>query len=358
MAGIALADLSTFIAAAGISNDVDGDGAVVVSAVNTLEHAVPGELSFLANPKYRRLLPTTAASAVIVGRDAPPVGKPLIRCDDPYAAFTAAIVKIHGYRKHPRWGPGRDALIVPTAVIGAGANIAPGVTIGDKVRVGADVTLYPGVFIGDRAVLGDGVTLYPNVVVYDDCVLGDRVTVHACTVIGEDGLGYAPVGEKWVKIPQIGHVRIEDDVEIGANCSIDRATVGATVIGRGTKFSNLIAVGHGTRIGEDCLVVAQVGIAGSVTVGRHVTLAGQAGVVGHLNIGDNAKVGAKSGVREDVPADSTVLGVPAVPISEFKRRVVLVHKLPEMKQRIKDLEAQVAELRRLVQANGRAGAGE
>jgi len=193
------------------------------------------------------------------------------------------------------------------------------------------------------------VTLFPNVVVYEQCVLGDRVTVHAGSVIGEDGLGYAPVGEKWIKIPQIGNAVIGDDGEIGANCTIDRATLGSTVISRGTKFSNLIAVGHGTRIGEDCLFVAQVGIAGSVQVGRHVVMAGQAGVVGHITIGDNATVGAKAGVTNTIEPGVTVLGQPAVPINECKRQVAVAQRLPELKNEVKRLRRDLDRLRKQIE---------
>jgi UDP-3-O-[3-hydroxymyristoyl] glucosamine N-acyltransferase len=182
-------------------------------------------------------------------------------------------------------------------------------------------------------------------------VLGDRVTIHANSVIGEDGLGYAPLRGKWFKIPQIGNVVIADDVEIGAACTIDRATLGHTAIGSGTKFSNLIAIGHGTKIGEDCMFVAQVGLAGSVTVGRHVTLAGQAGVVGHITIGDNATVGAKAGVTNSVDPGVTVLGQPAVPINECKRQLAVVQQLPELRNTIRRLQRELSELKQKIAPN-------
>jgi UDP-3-O-[3-hydroxymyristoyl] glucosamine N-acyltransferase len=185
------------------------------------------------------------------------------------------------------------------------------------------------------------------VVVYDDTIMGDRVTIHAGTVIANDGLGYAPVGEKWIKIPQIGIVRIGDDVEIGSSCSIDRATIGSTMIGSGTKMSNLVAIGHGARIGENCMLVAQVGLAGSVDVGNHVTMAGQAGVVGHIRVGDNAVIGAKAGVTNNVPDGETVLGQPAIPIAEMKRRVALLGRLPELRDTMRTLKKRMARLERL-----------
>lgn len=335
------------LTSAGMSCRLEGDGRQRVSRVSTLEDAGPGDLSFLANPRYARLLATTRATAVVaplnekVGRD----DLALLRTADPYAAITRLVVELHGYRKHPRWGVDERARIAPSARIGRDASIAAGATICDDVHIGDRVSIYPGCFVATGCRLGDDVVLYPNVVLYENTVLGHRVAIHAGSVIGEDGLGYAPVDGKWVKIPQVGHVEIADDVEIGANCSIDRATLGKTIIGRGTKFSNLVAVGHGTKIGEDCLLVAQVGLAGSVVVGNRVTMAGQAGVVGHITIGDNATLGAKAGVTNDVEPGVTVLGQPAVPIAECKRQVASIHRLPAMRRRLKELEAEVQQLR-------------
>ena len=207
--------------------------------------------------------------------------------------------------------------------------------IDDEVHIGKTPRSTPASTSPGAAGIGDNVTLFPNVVIYDECVLGDRVTIHAGSVIGEDGLGYAPVGDKWVKIPQIGNVVLGDDVEIGASCTIDRATLGGTLIGSGTKFSNLIAIGHGTKIGEDCMFVAQVGVAGSVHVGRQVSMAGQAGIVGQSVVGDNATIGAKAGVTNNVEPGATMLGQPAVPINECKRQVAIIQKLPELKNEVR-----------------------
>jgi len=353
-----LAELSERLSAGGLDNTVDGDPQVVVDSVNTLEDAGPGDISFLANPRYRDRLAATKASAVLVDRRAEvPAGVSALRSDDPYAALCHTIVAVHGYRQHPKWGTSERASIAESARIGPHANIGPEVTIADEVTIGSNATIYPGCFIGPRCVLGDQVTLYPNVVVYDDSILGHRVTLHAGTVIGEDGLGYAPVGDKWVKIPQAGRVTIADDVELGANCTIDRATLGQTRIGSGTKFSNLIAIGHGTKIGSDCLFVAQVGLAGSTTVGRHVTMAGQAGIVGHVSIGDNATVGAQAGVTNSIASGVTVLGSPAVPIADAKRQMLIVRRLPEMRRQLKELAAEVRALRELVQNDHRQNQG-
>lgn len=327
--------------------ELDGEGAVAISAVATLEDAGDGHLSFLSNPKYEKDLLTTKASAVLVKPEVSVARSlNLLRTPDPYAAVTAAMVKLHGYRRHPRWGRSAQAFIDPGAVVGEHANIAPGVYIDEEVTIGDHATIYPGVFVARGCRIGHHVTLFPNVVLYEECVLGDRVTVHANSVIGEDGLGYAPVGEKWVKIPQIGNAVLGDDVEIGAGCTIDRATLGSTIVGAGTKFSNLIAIGHGTKIAENCMFVAQVGVAGSVHVGKHVTMAGQAGVVGHIVIGDNATIGAKAGVTNNVEPGAVMLGQPAVPISDCKRQVAIVQKLPELKNQVRNLDRRVARIER------------
>jgi UDP-3-O-[3-hydroxymyristoyl] glucosamine N-acyltransferase len=347
--GLTLTQLIEFFASHQIPCDMDGDGSVVVSSVATLEDAREGQVSFLSNPKYEKDLTTTQASAVLVRPDIKVSRKMnLLRTPDPYAAVTAAIVRLHGYRRHPQWGRSKKAEIHASVVVGEDASIAPGAHIDENVRIGRNATIYPGVYVARGCKIGDDVVLMPNVVLYEDCILGDRVTIHAGSIIGEDGLGYAPIKDKWIKIPQIGNVIIGDDVEIGANCTIDRATLGSSVIGSGTKFSNLIAIGHGTKISEDCLFVAQVGIAGSVNVGRHVTMAGQAGVVGHITIGDNAVIGAKAGVTNDVEPGLTMLGQPAVPISDCKRQVAVVQRLPELKNEIKRLRRDLDRLMKQV----------
>ncbi|RMF72396.1 MAG: UDP-3-O-(3-hydroxymyristoyl)glucosamine N-acyltransferase [Planctomycetota bacterium] len=331
----------------GMQPELTGDGATPIESVATLEDAGPRQITFLANPKYEKALQTTRASAVVVRTDqVVPDDRCVIRVADPYAAITVLIVAIHGHRKHRRPAfSQQEAFIAPSARVGENALIYPGVTIDEDVVIGDNAVIYPGCYVGPRCRIGDDLLLYPNVVIYEDAIIGDRVTIHAGAVIGEDGLGYAPVDGKWVKIPQIGIVEIQDDVEIGANCAIDRATLGRTVIGAGTKFSDLIAIGHGTQIGKHCMFVAQVGIAGSVQVGDHVTMAGQAGVVGHIQIGDRAVVGAKAGVINSVPEGETVLGQPAVPITEAKRRVVSVAQIPKLRDAIKRLEREVRELR-------------
>lgn len=339
-----LGDLCATLERRGVRATLDGDPDRMIRGIATLEDAGDQQLSFLSNPKYEKMLQTTRAAAVVLkpGIDAPDhVAR--IRTEDPYAAIAHLIVSCYGYRKHPHWNHG-GGNIAPTAHIGEFANIHPSAIVEDGATIGANAVLYPNSYVGPRCRLGDGCVLYPGVVLYEETVLGNRVTIHAGTVVGEDGLGYAPVAGKWVKIPQIGTVHIEDDVEIGSNCSIDRATLGVTRIGRGTKFSNLIAIGHGTSIGEQCMLVAQVGLAGSVQVGNNVTLAGQCGVVGHIKIGDRATVGARAGVTNSVAEGETVLGEPAIPIREMRRQLAYTARLPEMNETIKALERRLAEI--------------
>jgi UDP-3-O-[3-hydroxymyristoyl] glucosamine N-acyltransferase len=352
-----LHELAEALAERGIGNQLDGDPNIRIHGVSTLADAAAGEISFLSNPKYTAQLEQTRATAVIVPTDAKlPQGLSAIRCQSPYSAMATATILIHGYRQHPQWGLDSRSEIAVTARIGPNANIGPFVTISRNVEIGANATIYPGCYIGDNACIGNDVILYPNVVIYDDSRIGNRVALHAGTVIGEDGLGYASVGESWLKIPQVGRVVIEDDVEMGAGCTLDRATLGETRIGSGTKFSDQVVIGHGCKVGNNCMIVAQVGIAGSVTVGNRVTLGGQVGIAGHLSIGDNAVVNAKSAVWASVEANQTVLGSPATEARRWQRQAANIRKLPDMRKRIRQLEAEVAELRkRLTDEPGNGG---
>lgn len=342
-----LTALAELLAQFNMPCEIVGDPNREITGVATLDEAGPTEISFLSNAKYEKALSTTKAGVVIVSKEQEiPSGLCVIRAPDPYAAVTVVMVHVHGYRKHERKGIDPRAVVDPTSKIGENAGICHNVTIGENVTIGRNAVMYPGVYVARDCQIGDDCILYPNVTIYEGSVLGNRVTIHAGSVIGEDGLGYAPVKGKWHKIPQIGIVEIGDDVEIGSNCSIDRATLGRTVIASGTKFSNLIAIGHGAKIGEDCMFVAQVGIAGSVTVGRHVTMAGKVGVAGHLHIGDEAQIAAMSGVMNDVPAGTSVAGAPAVPIKDAMRSFSYLARLPDMAKQIKQLEAQVEALRK------------
>jgi UDP-3-O-[3-hydroxymyristoyl] glucosamine N-acyltransferase len=306
--------------------EVIGDGSVEVTSVSTLDDAQPGQVSFLANPKYIKQLQTTQASAVFVAPGVSTDHTNLLRTKDPYYGFAQAVVALHGHRKHPHPGVHTKAFVDQSAEIGRGTVV------------------YPGAYIGPRVKVGEGCIIYANASIYEECVIGDRVILHSGAVIGSDGFGFATNRGIHHKIPQIGNVVIEDDVEIGANSCIARAAMGSTVIGKGTKIDALVVVGHGTKIGEYGMIVAQVGIAGSVTMGHHVTLAGQVGVAGHLKLGDMVTVGAKGGVMNDIPDQTTMMGQPAMPVAQGRRVYLQFMQLPELADRVKRLEQQVEEL--------------
>ena len=305
-----------------------GDPSAEVTGCSTLEEATPGQLSFLSNPKYLKQLETTRATAVVVapGMMTDRTDLVLLQAKDPYYAFMQAVVHLHGYRKHPHEGIHPKAYVDPTATVGEGTIV------------------YPGAFVGPRAKIGRDCILYPNAVIYDDCVLGDRVTVHAGCAVGVDGFGYATQQGVHHKIPQTGNVVLEDDVEIGANCAIQRATLGSTVIGKGSKFGDLIDIGHGTKVGPHALFVGLVGIAGSVTIGHHCMIGGQAGMTGHLKVGDNVSIAAQAGIHTSIPDQTAVVGSPALPIARGRRVIALMTQLPELLDRIRQLEQKVEEL--------------
>lgn len=334
-----------------VGGELEGDGSVVVTGAAPLDEAGPGQISFLANPRYERYMAETKAAAVIVSADYARAAVPLIRCADPYFAFRQAMVTLFGFRKHPFVGVHRHAYVDQRAKLGEAVAVAPYAVVCEGVRIGAGAVLYPGVFIGPGATIGRDCVLYPNVTVYDRCILGDRVTIHAGTVVGQDGFGYATYKGAHHKIPQAGWVEIGDDVEIGAGCAIDRATLGATRIGAGTKFSNLVAIGHGTRVGRHNLLVAQVGIAGSVEVGDYSVFAGQAGVVGHIRIGNQVRIGAKSGITNDVPDGAEMLGIPAVPLSQARRVLIAQSQLPELRNQVRKLTKEVERLRQQIEGS-------
>ncbi len=327
-----------------IGGELVGDGAVEVTAAAPLATAGPREVSFLANPVYAKYMATTRAAAVIVADDWTGRDVTVIRCADPYGAFREAMVLLHGFRQAPFEGVDSRASIDPAATLADDVAVGPFVTVCAGARVGAATVLYPGVFIGPDTSVGPNCTLYPNVVVYDGCEIGARVTIHANTVIGEDGFGYATAGGVHEKIPQAGRVWIGDDVEIGAGCTIDRATVGTTEVGSGSKFSNLVTIGHGSKIGPGNLLVAQVGIAGSTTTGKYCVFGGQAGAAGHLTLGDGVQVGGRGGVTKNIPAGMQVWGMPATALAEARRQAVMIRQLPRLRDRVADLERLVTDL--------------
>jgi UDP-3-O-[3-hydroxymyristoyl] glucosamine N-acyltransferase len=310
-----------------IETELIGDGAVDVTGVATLADAQPGQLSFLSNPRYAADLQTTRASAVIVGERAKPLdGRPMLRAKDPYYAMCRAVVLLYGHRVHPHTGIHPRAFVEPTATIGQGTTVYPNCYIGPNVKIGRDCIIYS------------------NVSIYNDCVLGDRVIVHAGTTIGADGFGYATNGGVHHKIPQVGIAIVEDDVEIGANCTIARGALEPTRVGAGTKIDGLVMLGHGVQVGRGCILVAQVGISGSTTLGNYVIAAGQAGISGHLTIGDQARIGPQAGVMMDIEPKTDNHGTPAMPAQQARRVYSWFTKLPEIVERVKALEEQVQEL--------------
>lgn len=327
---------------------LDGDGDVTVTGMASLSEAGPDDVAFLANDKYIPQMAETKAAAIIVTTDYDGPGDPLIRCDDPYFAFRNAMVAFHGFRQPEFEGIDDRANIHPTATLGQGVCIAAFVTVAPGARIGDGCVLYPGVYVGPDVVMGDDCILHPNVTLYDQTHLGDRVTVHANSSIGHDGFGYATHEGAHHKIPQAGHVVVEDDCEFGAGCAIDRSAMGETRIGAGTKFSDLVTIGHGSKLGKHCLVVAQTGIAGSTTIGNYCVFAGQVGVGGHLNVGDGVKAGAQAGIIGDVAAGQKVWGTPAIPFAKSKRVYGSLPRLPEMRKEIRNLRKQLESLEKQV----------
>jgi UDP-3-O-[3-hydroxymyristoyl] glucosamine N-acyltransferase len=338
-----LRELAERINAQLISPDPDA-GMRQVRRCARLEEAGPDDLTFLVNPRYAGQLAETQAAAVIVGPEVNHTSHTLLRAEDAYFAFRNAMVALHGFVDHGPAEVSNEARIDPTARLGDDCHIHPLAVIAAGATLGDRCVVYPHCYVGRNATLGDDCVLHPNVVVYHDCMIGHRVTLHAGCVIGQDGFGYATHQGVHHKIPQTGNVVIEDDVEMGANCTVDRATLGQTIIGAGTKMSDAVTIGHGCHVGKANLFVGQVGLAGSVNTGDYVAMGGQVGVAGHLNIGDRAQIAATSGVITDIPEDAQVGGTPAQPLIEAKRIFLLTQRLPDLIQRIKSLERQVEQM--------------
>jgi UDP-3-O-[3-hydroxymyristoyl] glucosamine N-acyltransferase len=298
----------------------------------------------LANIKYEKQVRTTKASAVIAGKEIAGVLVPFLIAEDPYYVFMQIMVLLHGHRKHKKVGISPHATISDSAKVGADCHIHDFVTISDEARVGDGCVIYPCVSIGRGVQVGNDCIIYPNAAIYNGCRIGNRVIINANTTIGEDGFGYASHKGIHHKIPQIGIVIIEDDVEIGACCGIERGTLGDTIIGQGSKLGDLVTIGHGTKVGAHCLLVAQVGIAGSTTLGHHCVIGGQVGIVGHLNIGNNVMIAAQSGVINNIPDGTALLGSPAIEANQGKRAYSMIQYLPEMRQNIRKVEKRVSVL--------------
>ncbi|HDD35463.1 MAG TPA: UDP-3-O-(3-hydroxymyristoyl)glucosamine N-acyltransferase [Candidatus Desulfofervidus auxilii] len=323
-----------------------GDGDIEIKGLAPIEKAKAGDITFIANPRYKKYLTQTQASAVIVPLDIKDAPVALIRTKNPYLTY-ARVAQLFYRWPYQFRGISSGAFIAEGVRLGKNVTIYPFSFIESGTEIGDETIVFTGVYIGPNVKIGKKVIIYPNVSILADCEIGSGVIIHSGAVIGSDGFGFAP-DEKgnYVKIPQLGRVRIEDDVEIGANTTIDRAALGETVIKKGTKIDNLVQIAHNVEIGENSIIVAQVGIAGSTKIGNRVTLAGQVGVVGHIEIGDGVTIGAKSGVPKSVSAGQTVAsGVPAMPYQTYLRTMLLLPRLPEFTSRLKKLEKELTILK-------------
>ena len=331
-----------------IEGEVIGDDSIVITGVSGIKEACEGDITFLANPKYFPLIDKTHASAIITSREVEKTDKPIIRTDNPSLAFTKIISSFMPCEiNHPKG-------IHTTAILGKNVSLGKNVAIGayavieDNVSIGDNTVIYPGCFIGNNTKIGSDGLVYPNVSIRERVSIGNRAIIHSGTVIGSDGFGFITIKDRHHKIPQSGTVEIGDDVEIGANVSIDRARFDKTVIGSGTKIDNLVQIAHNVVIGENSIIVAQAGISGSTIIGKNVTLAGQAGLVGHITVGDRAVVAAQAGVTKSVPPGVVVSGYPAKEHGLAKRINACVQNLPrlykemtELKNKIEELEAKI-----------------
>jgi UDP-3-O-[3-hydroxymyristoyl] glucosamine N-acyltransferase len=326
-----------------VQGQLQGDAGKTIRGIAPFESATPEEITFAAQPKYLRRIGETDAGAILVPADFQAPSRILLRVANPQAAFARIAAYFHPPAKPP-------AGISPHSRIGAGfvrgqdVSIGPLVVIQDAVVLGDRVTLHPHVFIGNGVVIGDDVEIFPNVSILERCRIGNRVKIQAGTVIGSDGFGYAPEGEAYVKIPHIGVVQIDDDVDIGAGNTIDRATFGRTWIQRGVKTDNLVQIAHNVTVGEDSVIVAQVGISGSVAIGRHAVLAGQAGIAGHLTLGDHVTVGPQAGVGRSINNGEVVSGSPEMPHRQWLRAQRIIPQLPALSRRIAELERKLERL--------------
>lgn len=342
-----------------LDGELSGDGDIEITGVSGIKDALPNQITFVANPKYLAAIATTRAAAIIIGRGVSGNGKPTIRVENPYWAFVQ-VLEMFSLDKQHQTMPGVDetAILGKNVKLGEHVAIQPFTVIGDNVEIGDKTVIHPFVYIGEGSKIGSDGLIYPHVSIRERVTIGDRVIIHCGAVIGSDGFGFTPAGSLFGedaplhhKIPQIGTVVIEDDVEIGANTTIDRATCSETLIKRGSKLDNLVQIAHNVVIGEDCRLAAQAGIAGSSTLGDRVDIAGHAGAAGHLTLGEDSIVYAKSAVTKDMPPRSRLSGFPARPHRQELRIHAATRKLPELlpelsklQKRVEQLEAKIEEL--------------
>lgn len=334
--------------AAILNGTIEGNDNVEVWKLCKIEEGEPGGLSFLANAKYTNYIYDTQASVVIVSNDFTPehpLHTTLLRVADPYLSF-ATLLKTYNEMQLDKKGVDKLAYIAPTATVGENCYIGPFAYIGENVNLGNNVKVYPQTYIGDNSIIGDNTTLFAGVRVYHNIVIGSRCILHSGTVIGADGFGFAPTADgSYQKIDQIGNVIIEDDVEIGANTTIDRATLGSTIIHRGVKLDNLCQIAHNVQVGQNTVMASQSGIAGSGKVGSHCIIAGQVGIVGHIEIGNNVTIAAQSGVTRNFPDNVTILGSPAGDAVKQRKTYVFERNLDQLYKRVDLLEKQLKEIK-------------
>lgn len=326
---------------------IEGDGNAVVNTFAKIEEGHPGAISFLANPKYTHYIYSTGSSVVLVGKDfvpEHPLSCTLIRVDDPYATVASLLDMVSKLMEPAISGIETPSFIADGVEIPEDAYVGAFAYIGKGAKIGKGARIYPHAYVGAGAVIGDESRVYPNATIYHNCRLGKRCIVHSGAVIGADGFGFAPVDGHYNKIPQIGIVELEDDVEIGANTTVDRATMGRTLVMKGTKLDNLIQVAHNCVIGHDTVMAAQSGIAGSTKIGSNCMIGGQVGFKGHIVVGDNVQIGAQAGIAGNVRDDARMMGSPAIEMGKYARQVALSKNLPYLFDRLNQLEKRLAEL--------------
>jgi UDP-3-O-[3-hydroxymyristoyl] glucosamine N-acyltransferase len=329
--------------AAYLEATVVGDPAVEICDIKGLDEAGKGDLTFLANPKYRKKIATTEASAILIDLPLEGTNKNFVVVKDPYGAL-ARLLTLFYPEERDFQGVSPEAFVDPEATVKEGATVYAGAFVGKGAKIAEGAILYPGVYVGPGAVVGEGSILYPNVTVYRRCLIGKRVILHAGVVVGSDGFGFANPGLENRKVPQVGIVQIDDDVEIQANTTIDRGTLGRTWIQRGAKIDNLVQIAHNVVIGENSIIVSQVGISGSTRLGKRVIIGGQAGLVGHINVGDNVMIAAQAGITKDIPASRIMSGSPAIPHRDWLRLNAHILRLPEMHKTLSELTKKIEEL--------------
>lgn len=327
-----------------INGELKGEGAIKIKGVSGIDDAKEGEITFIDSPKFKEKVNETKASCIITSFNVEGTNKPIIKCKNPSLALTKIIEKMFPCGiEHPK-GIERSASIGKNVKLGKEVSIGANSVLGDNVTIGDGTIIYPLVYIGSNANIGKNTLIYPNVTIREKVIVGNNVTVHGSAVIGADGFGFVKDGARFLKIPQMGIVEIQDDVEIGAGVTIDRARFGKTLIGRGTKIDNLVQIAHNVRIGENCIIIAQAGISGSVNIGNNVMLGGQVGITDHVDIGDSVMVAAKGGITKSVSPRTVMSGIPARPHNVMKKLVAHIDNLPKIAERLDELEKKLKEL--------------